>query len=68
MSRATRAQRDVLRRHLEQADQFDMRTVTIMHRTLGVEDRWIGQPVDVWLDSLTTEQAHTIITNLERQQ
>ena len=46
--------------------EYDPKTVTLMHRNLGVSEKWQGKPVTHWLDSLTVANASQLITRLRR--
>jgi hypothetical protein len=52
---------------MRNAGCYDMRTVTLMHRRLGVDDKWHGRPVDQWLDSLDPEQMRIVEHRLRQQ-
>lgn len=56
--------RDLLRDLLRRED-YDLRTVTYMHRRLGVAESWIGKPADQWLDSLLAAEASRLIAKLQ---
>jgi hypothetical protein len=66
-ARATTAQRDHVRRLLRKSGQYDARTVTLMHRRLGVADNWIGRPADEWMDSLAVADADALIKKLQAE-
>lgn len=66
MSRVTTAQRGMIVSLLSKAE-YDPRTVTLMHRRLGVADSFLYRPVDEWLDSLTVESASALIDKLQRE-
>lgn len=64
--RATAHQKSYIKDLLDQLE-FDTKTVGIMHRRWGVEERHIGGPVDVWLGELNTAQASRLIERLKRE-
>lgn len=66
MSRLTSAQRHTLLSLLREAE-YDTRTVTYMHRRLGVSDAWIGVSNDEWLDSLSVDAASALIKKLQAE-
>lgn len=57
MSLATTAQRELIERLMRDDGRFDMRTVTVMHRLLGVPDRLIGSRVSEWLGGMERDEA-----------
>lgn len=61
---ATPSQLDTIRNLIAKAGCYDRKTITLMHRRLGVDDRWQGKPVDLWLGSLTRQAAHDLIVEL----
>lgn len=63
---ATTAQLEKLTRLLRRAE-YDMRTITIMHRRLDLPDHLVGQSVSAWLSSLNSLQASDLINKLEKQ-
>lgn len=65
MSLATTAQRELIERLLRDDGRFDMRTVTVMHRLLGVSDRLIGSPVGSWLGGMEQAEASRLIRKLK---
>lgn len=67
MNLATQYQRDEIRRLMGVAGTFDPTTVTIMQRTLGVNDHWVGQSIDAWLSTLSFDEAIDIIGRLKTQ-
>jgi hypothetical protein len=67
LPRMTVSQRERLQGLLRKAGCYDLRTVTLMHRRLGVPERWIGLPADSWLDSLSVADAAAIIDELVRE-
>lgn len=66
MSRMTSAQRNTIR-YLLRTAEYDTRTVTYMHRRLGVNDSWIGVSSEAWLDSLSVESASALIKQLQEE-
>lgn len=62
-ARLTSAQRKEILRLLRLAE-FDTRTVTFMHRRLGVAEHEIGGSVDAWLDAQTVANASALIAKL----
>lgn len=62
--KATQAQRQAIVGMLRRAE-FDTRTVTLMHRRIGVPDVWQGRPLDQWLDTLDADAASAVIGNLQ---
>lgn len=64
MAFATTAQKNTVRQLLKRAE-FDERTITFQYRSLKLNEAWIGQPVDSWVDSLTTESASAAIGSLK---
>lgn len=62
---ASQAQKQEIARLLKRAE-YDPKTITLMHRNVGVPDRFQGKPVNHWLDSLTVEDASQIITRLRK--
>lgn len=66
MDRITTGQRDMLRGLLRRAE-YDTRAVTYMHRLVGAPERYMGRPVDEWLDSLSKREASQLIDQLERR-
>jgi len=67
MKLASQYQRDEIRRLMREVGTFDPSTVTIMQRTLGVNDHWIGQSIDAWLSNLSFEEAADVIGRLKNQ-
>lgn len=65
-NRITPAQRATLVRLMGKA-AFDDRTITLMHRTIGVPETFQGRRVDEWLDSLTAPEASRFIVKLENR-
>jgi hypothetical protein len=61
------AQHAMIRSLLRDAEVYDDRTVTLMHRRLGVPDKFQGQPVEVWLGSLSKREASEVITKLQAE-
>lgn len=64
--RITSNQRSNIKRLLSAAD-YDARTVTFMHRRLGVPDALIGRAVDEWLDTLDLPTASKLIDKLKEE-
>lgn len=64
-SPATHAQRTEIRR-LSRLAEFDTKTVTFMHRRLGVAEHEIGRPVEEWLDAMTRSNASVVIDKLRQ--
>lgn len=62
----TSHQRGNIKRLLAAAD-FDNRTVTFMHRRLGVPEAQIGRAVDEWLDTLDLGAASKLIDKLKAE-
>jgi hypothetical protein len=62
--RITSAQRSTILSLLREAE-FDTDRVTLMYRRIGVVDRWQGEPVDAWLDSLWRAAASNVIARLQ---
>lgn len=60
----TQAQKEHLLELIQEAE-YDARTITLMYRNLGVDDRWQGHPVDTWLNSLDRVEATRIIERLQ---
>ena len=56
-------QRSRIKELLRKAD-FDAKTVTYMHRRLGVPEALIGRAVDEWLDQLDMRAASDLIETL----
>lgn len=54
-------------RLMRQAGCYDMKTVTIMHRRVEAEDRWIGRSLDQWLDSLDATEIQVVLHRLRKQ-
>lgn len=48
--------------------EFDTRTVTYMHRRIGVPESTIGGTVDTWLSGLGNADASTLIDKLRGMQ
>jgi hypothetical protein len=63
---ATTAQLAMIRDLLRRAQCYDLNTVTLMHSNLGVDERWQGRPVDLWLGSLSRVEASRVLTELQR--
>ena len=66
MIKITKLQREMIEQLMKKAE-YDTRTVTIMHRRLGVTEGQIGKPVKNWLDLLDSHQASDLIRTLKGQ-
>lgn len=65
LTRSTPAQRAKILSLMLEAE-LDTRTITFMHRRIGVPDSAQGQSVSAYLDSLDGLQASDMITKLEQ--
>ena len=65
MSKATQAQRELIERLFKRAE-LDPTTVTLLHKTYGVPERFVGQPVTHFLDTLTKDSASLVIATAMR--
>ena len=61
---ATTAQRALIR-NLRRELEFDSQYITFLDRRTRIEDKWIGKPLDAYLDSLTEQQASMYIKKLQ---
>lgn len=64
--RATERQKSYIKDLLDRAE-FDTRTVGILHKRWGAEDRHVGKSVDAWLGDLNQAQASRLIDKLKEE-
>ena len=62
--KSTQYQRGEIVRLLKAAE-FDCRRITLMHRRIGVADRFIDRPIDEWMSSLSLDAANGVIKTLQ---
>ena len=62
----TDRQKSYIKSLLDRAE-FDTRTVGILHKRWGAEDRHVGRSVDGWLDQLNPAQASRLIDRLKEE-
>ncbi len=63
MGSATGQQKSYVKDLLKRAE-FDERVVTLMYRQLNVPEKFIGSPLDHYLDSLSTEEISRLINRI----
>lgn len=62
--RATERQKSYIKDLLDRAE-YDTKTVGVLHRRWGIQERHIGHPVDHWLGELNQAQASALIDKLK---
>jgi hypothetical protein len=61
----TRPQRALIHAGIRKLN-YDTQTVTLQHTALDAERRWVGKPVDAWLDTIDQENASLLIRKIQR--
>lgn len=59
----TTSQQQYIRLLIRKAE-LDETTITFQYRGIGVEEKWMGEPVSKWIGSLSTADASRVINKL----
>lgn len=65
MQQMTRPQRALVIAGIRKLE-FDTNTVTLQHTALDAPRRFVGMPIDAWLDTIDKENASALIRQIQR--